>query len=122
MGIAMSALIQQVNMSKYEYTEKCSEISGFGGGYEQACRKMVVAGMEWIDEHPGANLKVGSFKGVFGPTSAETEDTKLLEEAILKAVENGCTGAMLHAAYKHIFYAKHHGWEAYIREMEKRDE
>jgi len=36
----------------YKYTEKCREISGMGGGYEDACRKMVIAGMLWFDEHP----------------------------------------------------------------------
>lgn len=42
-------------MAKYEYTEGMGEISGFGGDYEQQCRAMVIAGVEWFDEHPDAN-------------------------------------------------------------------
>ena len=28
------------------------EISGFGGGYEQACRDMTKAGVLWLRKHP----------------------------------------------------------------------
>ena len=44
-------------MSKYVYTDNMSEISGFGGGYEAACRAMVVAGLEHLDANPQADRK-----------------------------------------------------------------
>jgi hypothetical protein len=105
-------------MEKYQYTDRCAEISGFGGGYEEACRKMVIAGAEWLDEHPGADIKVSGFKNVFGLTNPETDDAKKLEDVMVAATGGDCTGAMLHATTKHVLYILHNGWDAYIREME----
>jgi len=41
--------------SKYKYTDDMGEISGFGGGYEQTCRNMVIAGIESFESSPEAD-------------------------------------------------------------------
>ena len=49
-------------MSKYQYTEKCREVSGFGGGYEDACRKMVQTRDGMADKHKEANPTLTNLK------------------------------------------------------------
>ena len=101
------------------YTEKCREISGFGGDYEQSCRKMVIAGYEYLMQ-PGIETPIFSgYKGVFGITLSENESARELQEAMNKASGNKCTGAMMHACTNHVLKAKAVGWEEYIRLMEQ---
>lgn len=102
---------------KYQWKDGMGEITGFGGGYEQAARNMFAAGCEWLDQHPDADIKFKESPAIFGMVDdTTTEDTKTLSEVIGKAVP-GCTGAMHHAAVRHVLYVKCHGWEAYCREM-----
>lgn len=37
---------------KHEEFDWPFEISGFGGGYEDACRRMTIAAVEWLRKHP----------------------------------------------------------------------
>lgn len=106
-------------MSKYQYTEDMREISGFGGGYEEACRRMVIAGMEWFDANPNANPLFQGFKNVTGLVMDDNEDAEALSRVVAGAAGGDCTGAMHHAAINHILYARKHGWEAYQLEMRK---
>jgi len=98
------------------------EISGFGGGYEDACRKMVIAGLEWCDEHPDADLKYKQFEGVTGLTFDESDDMKLMQEAMLTAIGHDCTGAMMQATMNHVMFVRKNGWEKYVEEMSKKEE
>lgn len=106
-------------MSKYQYTEKCREISGFGGSYEKACRDMVSVGMTWLEEHKGANPTFKQFENIFGITAGENEDMEAMQKVMNEAVGNGCSGAMLQATTNHVLYAYKNGWDKYIEEMEK---
>jgi hypothetical protein len=109
-------------MSKYAYTDKCDEISGFGEGYEECCRKMVIAGLEWFDEHENADPKFQGFKNVFGLLLEKNEDAEKLTKHMNNAINGEATGAMMQACLDHVKYAKHHGWDKYIEVMEKREE
>jgi len=104
-------------MKNYEYTEKCREISGFGGEYEKACRDMVKAGMEWLDQNPEAEPTFAQSKKVIGLTIDENEDMQKMQSVMVAAV-GGCSGAMMQAATNHVLYARKNGWEKYIQEME----
>lgn len=106
-------------MSKYQYTEKCREVSGFGGGYEDACRKMVQTGMEWLDKHKEANPTFDQFKNVYGLTTNENDAMKDMQSAMNEAISNGASGAMMQVSTNHVLYAHKNGWEKYISEMEK---
>lgn len=104
---------------KYKYTEKCDEISGFGGGYEQACRNMVIAGMDYLETHPDLNPEFKGCKNIFGLILENNADAEKLSEIIVSA-NPGCTGAQHHAAISHILKARKVGWHEYIKLMEKR--
>lgn len=104
-------------MSKYQYNEGCREISGFGGGYEDACRKMVIAGMEWWDEHPDAKVTYGQYENITGLTVNESDDCKALQNHMNEAIDKKATGAMMQAATNHVTAAHRLGWEKYLTEM-----
>jgi hypothetical protein len=103
--------------SKYNYTESMCEISGFGGGYEMTCRNMVIAGLEWLDSHPEAKISYGEYKNVYGLTTNESPDCKILQDEMLKASGNDCTGAMMQACLGHVMYAYKNGWGKYVEKM-----
>jgi hypothetical protein len=103
-------------MIKYEFEEGMHEISGLGGSYEDACRTMVKAGMEWFDEHPAADPKFIRYEGIYGIISEDNEDAKNLSKAVTASVDD-CTGAMHQATIGHILHIHKVGWETYIEEM-----
>lgn len=103
-------------MEKYQFTEDMREISGFGGGYEQACRDMVVAGMNWYDANPKALVDFSQYENVYGITFDESDDCKALQKAMLE-VNDGCSGAQMQASLNHVVNAKKMGWEEYQKKM-----
>ena len=107
-------------MSKYAYTDKCDEISGFGGTYEEGCRKMVIAGLEWYDEHPNAMPKFHGWKGVFGLIIEDNSEAEALTKHMNDSINGEATGAMMQACLGHVNYARQHGWDKYIGNGEKR--
>lgn len=106
--------------NKYAFTPLMGEISGFGGGYEQACRDMLKAGMLWLDAHPEANPKFSGYKGVYGLINEENDDAKALSAALLEAAPD-CSGAMHHAVTMHCMAIKTHGWAYYVAKMSEKD-
>lgn len=104
----------------YDYSEVKREISGFGGSYEENCRNMVIAGLEWCDKHPNANLSYKEFKNIYGLTTEESEDMKLCQDAMLEASNNDCTGAMMQASMGHLMFIRKNGWQKYVSEMNER--
>jgi len=104
---------------KYEYTKKCDEISGFGGSYEDACRRMVIRGMYWFDKHPKVNPKFSEYENIYGIIMDKTPSAKALMKHMTKDID--CTGAMVQATINHCLKAHHIGWKTYIKMMEKRD-
>lgn len=106
-------------MSKYQYTDDMKEISGFGGGYEAACRAMVVAGLEHLDAHPESRPKFHGYDGVFGLVVEDNADAKALSDAVVKACDD-CSGAMHQAAISHILWIRSNGWERYCAESRQR--
>ena len=50
----------------YSFTPDMREISGFGGGYEQTCRNMLIAAVEWLDAHPDFNDPETTQSGFLG--------------------------------------------------------
>ncbi len=106
---------------KYDYSKIKREISGFGGGYEAACRAMVVAGLQWLDEHPNADVSYKEYENVYGLTTGESDDCKLMEKAML-AVNDGCSGAQMQASKSHIMFIHKNGWDKYVEEMNAKEE
>lgn len=98
-------------MGKYEWVEGMGEISGFGtmgeGGqrYEEACSKMLLAGLLWLDEHPTADPQFKGFEGVFGVLLDDNDDAKALSKAVTAPVPD-CSGAMHQAAIQHCLFVE----------------
>jgi len=109
-------------MSKYVYTDKMDEISGFGGGYEDTCRAMVIAGLEWWDDNPDADPVFKGFKDVYGIIMDENDDAKALSKAVLDGSGGDCTGAMHQATISHIMVIRKEGWDWYVNKMEEENE
>lgn len=103
---------------EYEYVKGMRQISGMGGAYEKTCRKMVIGGLKWFDEHPNADPHFHGYKQIYGLCLEDNQDAKDLSEAVEKAAgEYGCTGAMHQATIGHILHIKQIGWEKYTEEM-----
>lgn len=109
------------------WSEEMGEISGFGGSYEAGCRAMVLAGIQWIDEHPEADPLFHGFRGVYGIVMEDNDDAKALTKAIMDApvtMDDGsvtrageeATGAMHQAAVGNVLAYKRLGWEQYRRQ------
>ena len=105
--------------SSARYTEDMSEISGFGGSYEQACRDMVIAGVEWFKRQDDPDPTIKTYRNVTGIAIPENEDAEALEEAMLETLDESPTGAMFQAAVNHVLFAAENGWEAYAEKMER---
>jgi len=105
--------------TRYPWTEAMGEISGFGGGYENACRNMVYAGLLWLEERPHADLRAMTYRNVYGLLNAESEDAKALEKAVLSACPD-CSGAMHHVTMSACLYIAKNGWAKYVEGMSKR--
>lgn len=103
-----------------QWDESMGEISGFGGGYEQACRNMVLSGIAWLDEHPTATPEFAGFKNVYGVVTEENDDAKALTAAILAGSGGDATGAMHHASVQHCLAYKRLGWDEYCRQLRER--
>jgi hypothetical protein len=109
-------------MDKYNFTENMGEISGFGGGYEEACRAMLKAGLEWCDANPTADPQFRGGQGVYGMLEEDNEDAKALSKALLDGAGGDCTGAMHQAVFRHIMFIRQHGWNKYVEGMTNREE
>ncbi len=92
------------------------ELSGFGGGYEECCRRMVVKGVEWLGKNKDAKLSVKSFKNVVGITETASKDAKALEKAFTKG-EDDITGAMIQMTWEHLFFIKRKGWDEFTKQL-----
>lgn len=113
--------MKNATAKKYEFTPEMDEISGFGGGYEATCRKMLKNACLWGNSHPEANPKYSGFKEVYGLCTDDNADAKALDKAIMDGI-NDATGAMHQAVVSHYFFIRKNGWEKYIKEMSNRTE
>lgn len=103
----------------FPWEEGMGEISGFGGGYEEACRDMLYSGLAYLDSKPNADLEGHTYEHVTGIFEADSPEAKELEDAVLSAVPD-CSGAMHSAAMSHCFFIAKQGWQKYVSEMKKR--
>lgn len=103
----------------YEFTEKMGEISGMGGGYEQTCRDMLKAGLEWLDNNPNADPKFHVYENIYGIINEDNEDAEKLSKAVME--NKDCTGAMHQAVITAILWIKKNGWDAYAGIMLKKE-
>lgn len=95
---------------------KTVDISGFGGGYENECQKILKAGIEFLEKNPG-EIKFKQSKNVFGIIdSSEDQRTSDLEDALVKA-SGDCTGGMVHATMQHLWFISKNGVDKWLEEF-----
>ena len=110
-----------MSRTKYVFTEACGEISGFGGGYEDACRTMVITGMEWLDDNPDKAAYMIKTMNDTGTLKLDNPTLKQMQQAMEDACPGGgSTGAMMGATSQHVIRAHEQGWQAYMDILEER--
>lgn len=121
----------EVTLHDRTMTTDMVEVSGFGGSYEEGCRLMVLAGVEWLAQHPGAKPKVSHYRNVMGIDHDDNVYAEQLTKAMLDAPYNdngtqttvgkyGATGAMVQYSKMHALRANAVGWDEYCRESRER--
>lgn len=117
---------------KYEWKPLMGEISGFGGTYEEGCRVMLIAALEWLDTNPDAKPEYKGYKDVYGICEETNKDAEAMSRAMMDAPYTdsdgtvttigayGATGAMHQACVSAALFVKKHGWDEYVRQMSER--
>ena len=99
---------------------RTASISGFGGGYEDTCQRMLWRGVAYLAEvQPPLEIWEGthSYEGVFG-LLVTGEGLKELEAAVMRGEDN-VTGAQHQAVMGHLRVIHEHGvdwWIDHLRE------
>ena len=127
LGIYGLRMKQEDELSDREWTEDMGQISGSGGAYERACRVMVLAGLDWLGEHPDAEPKFHGYENVTGILVPDDDDAKAMIDHMIAAAkaygkeyeddDDGVTGAMVQFTVGHARMAHTKGWEAYQKMM-----
>lgn len=118
--IALEPKLPVPQIEGFEWTEDMHEISGFGGGYERACRAMVSAGCKWLTDNPTADPNFHGYKGIYGVISEDNDDAKALTKVVIDAAGGDASGAMHQASIGHImFWKRERSWPVYQAEMRK---
>lgn len=79
------------------------QISGFGGEYEETCRRMLINGLRWLNSHQDEpDPQYHTYENVYGICVDDNNSAKELNEAIT-AGEEDVTGAMHQAVVSHLF-------------------
>ena len=98
---------------------KTVDISGFGGGYEATCQKMLRNGITFLEEHPDFSFAgYRQYTGIYGVCTAEDDQSKALDVAIMKNIDD-CTGAMHQAVVNHLAHIHRLGYDGWLVEAEK---
>jgi hypothetical protein len=104
-------------------TRRTVIISGFGGGYEDTCQRMLWKGVAYLSEaQPPLSIwaQVHAYEGVFGLLSTEGEGIRALEAAAM-AGEDDVTGAIRQAVMGHLYAIHQHGVDGWLDHIRERD-
>ena len=98
-------------------TFKAVDVSGFGGGYEATCQRMILRGRAWLLDHPDFDFSVyESSPQVFGVVTTKHPMAKELDDCLIRDLD--CTGAMHHGALSMLLKIHENGYDAFIRRAE----
>ena len=103
---------------KYPWTTAMREISGMGESYEAASRKMLYAGLAYLEDKPDCDLKMSTYRNMAGVLNADSQDAIELEN-VIQAAEPNCSGGMHATVMQHCFFLAKNGWAKYVEEMSK---
>ena len=114
------------------------EISGFGGGYENACQRMLWTGIKYLSKIDNPEKLLQGTHGLQGKAAKDNileieegtqiqfygicytpESFKECEAEMMKAVNNDCTGAMHQAVVGHLRFISKNGLQKWHEELKK---
>lgn len=101
--------------------KRTATISGFGGGYEDACQRMLWRGVAYLSEvQPPLEIWDGvhGYKGFYGILHTEGTGARELEDAMLSG-EDDVTGAMHQAVMGHLRAIHEHGVDWWLDELRR---
>lgn len=118
------------------FTDDMGEVSGIAlrnPGYEADCRRMIMAGADWLAAHPNAEIAItkampagvaftGNWEDVFeGDTPHGHELLQVLHRACCadRGDKRGPSALMMAGVIEHIRWIERHGWEAYVAECRR---
>ena len=89
-------------------TDMRFQVSGFGGAYENACRRMLLRGADYLEAHPETPaIEPGE------ESAGEGFD------AAIQADEPDVTGAMMRGVLIHLRWIQRHSWEQYVHDAKE---
>lgn len=95
------------------------ELSGFGGGYEDMCQRMLWRGVGYLSEvRPPVEMwdSATEFRDIYGVMVTDGAALKAIEAAIIKPGED-CTGAMHQCVMGHLRFIHKNGIERWREEL-----
>lgn len=101
---------------------KTFDLTGFGGGYEATCQRMVWNGVRFLMANRMELVPTyKEFKNVYGIAIPEGQDAEDLDKAIMAGIDDA-TGAMHQCAVGHIRYIAKNGYQKWFDMMKEERE
>jgi hypothetical protein len=95
--------IEPIRWKHLEYSDK-----GLGSGYEQTCRNLMDAAIEWHNENLDKELpEFKQIENVFGVAIRNNESAKQMRKQMLKRVPD-CSGAQFHIVVANYLWLAEH--------------
>ena len=98
---------------------KTFDLTGFGGGYESTCQRMVWNGVRFLVANKMELAPVyKEYQNVYGLAISEGQDAEDLDKAIMAGIK-GATGAMHQCAVGHIRHIAKNGYAKWFEMMKE---
>ena len=97
------------------------DISGFGGGYEACCQRLLTNALVYLAGKGDAEgLKFKGYENVTGLCIPEGKLSEEMDRAVMEG-EDDVTGAMHRGSISHAFWIVRNGYDAWWEEGRERD-
>ena len=94
---------------------KTWDITGFGGGYEATCQKMLWNAVRFLVGQE-RDVKSKQYESIYGIAINKGEDGMAFDKAMMKGIKDA-TGAMHQCATNHALYIGKNGYEKWFSEL-----
>lgn|SRR6185503_5283203 len=91
--------------------------SSMGADYETAMRRMLIAGIDYINQHPDCVPVFKEYNHIFGHIDDLNSDAQKLYNVVL-AAEPNCSSAQMQEIMGYLTYIVQLGWEKFVEMME----
>lgn len=89
--------------------------------YEIECQRMVIRGVEYLDENQSLFDLIALHKAKIGDKEVEPMIKFMCKNPDSEEESFGQTGAMVEHTVKHAYYAKKLGWDNYIQQITSKE-